>query len=58
MLKIKDIGSLLEMTKALLLNGYKVTITTIYEDFPREQHISCFELNYTMEFEIEKEGNE
>lgn len=57
MLKIKDVGSLLEITKSLLLNGYKVTITTIYEDFPREQHISYFELNYANEFEIEEEGD-
>ncbi len=55
MLKIKDMSSLLEMTKALLLNGYKVTITTIYEDFPREQYINYFELNYTNEFGVEKE---
>lgn len=46
MLKIKDMNSLLDIVKSLILNDYTVDIKTIYQEFPREKYIDYFEVNY------------
>jgi len=49
MLKIKDINSLLEIVKGLVLNNYVVHIRTIYQEFPRENCIDYYEVSYLVE---------
>ena len=46
MLKIKDMNSLLEIVESLVRNNYKVSIETIYQEFPRETHIDYFKVDY------------
>lgn len=46
MLKIKDINSVLEITKSLILNKYRVEVMTVYRNYPEESYIDCFLIKY------------
>ncbi len=46
MLKIKDINSVLEITKSLILSDYKVEVMAVYQPFPRENNVDYFLIKY------------
>ena len=54
MLKIKDLDSLLKIVESLVKNKYMVKIITIYQEFPRENSIDYYQVNYQL---IEKVDN-
>lgn len=54
-LKIKDMASVNDITRALLLNGYKIQSETIWKPFPRETSVDYFKISIC-QYSLDKEN--
>ena len=43
-LTIRDMASVQEITRALILNGYMVQSVAVHKEYPREQSIDFFKI--------------